>query len=224
MVERDDSSGGRAVRELRTSERHRMSAQDLSDKTEQLGMRISRPRIAALEGGKRGGDISVPELLILARALGVPPILLLFPGVPGEVIDVLPAVDGGPNSTTSIAAAQWFSGERPLELLVSDPDGNRALLHWGADYEDYEVGGRALALGRRERRLLDDLERTEAQLIRVRGQSGRSEDEALLRDRLEDQLRDLELLLAEVRQDQRRAGLTPAPLEARRAHIEPEDG
>lgn len=184
-------------------------------------MRVSRPRIAALEGGKRGGDVSVSELLILARALGVPPLGLLYPGVPGELVEALPKAKGLSALTTSIAAAQWFSGERPLEVLVTDPDGDRSLVHWGVDYEDYEIGGRPLALARRERRVLHDIEVTEAQLIRVR--SGAAIDDAL-RERLEDQLRALESLLVEVRRDQRIAGLTPAPLDTRRAHIEPEDG
>ncbi|MDH3021540.1 helix-turn-helix transcriptional regulator [Gordonia alkanivorans] len=206
---------------LRTDERRKMSAQELSDKTAQIGMRVSRPRIAALEGGKRGGDISVPELLVLARALGVPPLGLLYPGVPGELVEALPVSEGVPAETTSIAAAQWFSGERPLEVLVTDPDGDRALTHWGIDYEDYEIGGHALRLGRRERRVLDYIERAEAQLAGIRRGN---EQDALLRDRLEEEVRGLEQELAEVRQDQRRAGITPAPLEPRRAHIEPQDG
>ncbi|MBR7191927.1 helix-turn-helix transcriptional regulator [Gordonia sp. SCSIO 19800] len=198
-----------------------MSAQELSDRTAELGMRVSRPRIAALEGGKRGGDISVPELLVLARALGVPPLGLLYPGIPGEFVEPLPESDGVPSMTTSIAAALWFSGERPLEVLVTDPDGNRALTHWGIDYEDYEEGGRPLRLGRRERRVLDFIERAEAQLAGIR--RGGEQDQ-LLRDRLEEEIRGLEQELEEVRRDQRGAGLTPAPLDTRRAHIEREVG
>ncbi|WGJ86120.1 helix-turn-helix transcriptional regulator [Gordonia sp. SMJS1] len=198
-----------------------MSAQELSDRTAELGMRVSRPRIAALEGGKRGGDISVPELLVLARALGVPPLGLLYPGIPGEFVEPLPESGGVPSMTTSIAAALWFSGERPLEVLVTDPDGNQALTHWGIDYEDYEEGGRPLRLGRRERRVLDFIERAEAQLAGIR--RGGEQDQ-LLRERLEEEIRGLEQELEEVRRDQRGAGLAPAPLDTRRAHIEPEVG
>lgn len=67
--------------------------------------------IAKLDSGHRGEVLSVAELLIIAAALEVPPIVLLYPNLPdGEVERVPGEVD------TAISAIRWFIGE-------SDSDG-----------------------------------------------------------------------------------------------------
>lgn len=82
-----------------------MSAQELSDACTALGLPFSRSTIANFESGRRP-TLSVAELLVLARALQVPPVLLVFPlGIaeqseisPGEVVDTWDA-------------AQWWGGD-----------------------------------------------------------------------------------------------------------------
>lgn len=88
--------------------RHRgeRSGQWLADRTKELGHPISKTAIWEIESGKRK-SISVPELLIIARALEVPPVLLLFPGMPDRLIEALPDW-----TASSISAAGWFSGGR----------------------------------------------------------------------------------------------------------------
>jgi transcriptional regulator with XRE-family HTH domain len=90
----------------------RMSAQQLSDRCEALGLPIKRSVLANLESGRRT-TISVPELLILAEALGVVPMLLLFPLGREETVEVLPGRQVDPWD-----AVRWFDG-------VSADPGNR---------------------------------------------------------------------------------------------------
>lgn len=82
----------------------------LSERTEQLGMKISRSAISELENGKRK-SISIAEVFILAAALDVPPVLLVFPGYPDRAVDFLPGME-----TTSSQAANWVSGDQVLEF------------------------------------------------------------------------------------------------------------
>jgi transcriptional regulator with XRE-family HTH domain len=83
------------------------SAQKLSDACAELGLEFPRSTLADLESGRRA-HVSVAELLVLARALDVPPLLLLFPVGAEEETEVLP---GEPRP--SFRAAQWFAGAGP---------------------------------------------------------------------------------------------------------------
>jgi hypothetical protein len=62
-----------------------------------------------LESGRKR-SLDIAELLILAAALGVPPVTLLFPDLPDGDVEVLPG-----EFVSSIAALLRFTGER-------DPD------------------------------------------------------------------------------------------------------
>ncbi|WP_299489911.1 helix-turn-helix domain-containing protein [uncultured Gordonia sp.] len=85
--------------------RGKRSAQWLADQTGELGHPIPRTTISETENGRRT-SITVQELVVLAQALGVPPIELLYPGVPDADTEVLPN-----DRRTAWQAAQWFSGE-----------------------------------------------------------------------------------------------------------------
>ena len=89
--------------------RHRlsagMSAQQLSDACAALGANIPRTVISNIENGRRT-NVSVAEVLVFARALGVPPIALIFPA--GYVAEV----EYMPGRRTDVAQAiDWFAGE-----------------------------------------------------------------------------------------------------------------
>jgi transcriptional regulator with XRE-family HTH domain len=86
------------------------SAQWLADETERLGYPISRAAIANYESGRKKG-LDVAELLVLAAALRIPPLTILFPELPDGLVEVLPDLQ-----TTSWDAAAWFAGE------ASSPD------------------------------------------------------------------------------------------------------
>jgi transcriptional regulator with XRE-family HTH domain len=86
-------------------ERH-MSGQQLADRCAELGMPIARAVLANLESGRRD-SVSMAEILVLARALRVPPVLLVFPLGREETMEVLPD-----QWVTPWDALRWFSGER----------------------------------------------------------------------------------------------------------------
>jgi hypothetical protein len=91
------------------------SAKWLSDRTAELGYRISPTVIAKLDSGHRGNVLSVPELLILAAALEIPPALLLFPAFPDGKVELLP----GRIADTSRAVG-WLSGASAMETGSSN--------------------------------------------------------------------------------------------------------
>jgi 8-oxo-dGTP pyrophosphatase MutT (NUDIX family)/transcriptional regulator with XRE-family HTH domain len=82
-----------------------MSAQQLADRCSQLGMEIPRAVLANLENGRRA-TVSVAELLVLAEALQVPPLLLVVPLGRQELTEILPNAQ-----TPAFEAARWWRGE-----------------------------------------------------------------------------------------------------------------
>jgi hypothetical protein len=92
---------GQAVRELRGKK----TGQWLSDETERAGHRVPRTTISELESGKRK-SVSTAELCLLAWALKVPPVRLLYPNLPDGPVEIIPG-----KTVPSIEAATWFSGE-----------------------------------------------------------------------------------------------------------------
>lgn len=95
------------------------SAKWLSDRTAELGYRISPTVIAKLDSGHRGSVLSVPEILILSAALDVPVGLLLFPDYPYGDVELLPNY-----WASAISSVEWLSGSAPLPVQVLE-DGSR---------------------------------------------------------------------------------------------------
>lgn len=91
---------------IRDARGHR-SAQWLSDRTEELGHPISRVAISNLEVGRKSG-LDIADFLILARALEVPPIALLFPGLIDSPVEVVPG-----QHVVAADAFRWFTAEGP---------------------------------------------------------------------------------------------------------------
>lgn len=100
--------GTSIAREIR---RHRlsagMSAQQLSDACAALGANIPRTVISNIENGRRT-NVSVAEVLVIARALGQPPGALVFPAGYVSEVEYLPE-----KKTDPLEAVDWWSGERP---------------------------------------------------------------------------------------------------------------
>ncbi len=111
--------------------RHRdvagLSAQELADRCSDLGYQISRSTLANLENGRVNGErpddsrryptVSVAEVLVLARALGVSPLSLLLPA--GGDVEVAPGL-----SLDADAARAWFVGaEPPRTITITVPAG-----------------------------------------------------------------------------------------------------
>jgi transcriptional regulator with XRE-family HTH domain len=91
----------RAVRSARGSR----SAQEIADETARLGYPMTRSQIANLESGRKR-SVDIAELIILAAALGVPPVALLFPDLPDGDVEDLPG-----QLVSSAAGLVLFTGE-----------------------------------------------------------------------------------------------------------------
>jgi transcriptional regulator with XRE-family HTH domain len=163
-VERDWSrriatTVGAQVKRLREQRDSRMSAKQLADTCEQLGYRVEQQVIANMENGRRT-SVTIPDVMVLARALGVPPIELVFPlghdeqteVLPGEVIDTWQAVtwftaENGGKPTTAVVLFRSYgryldrlrglrmdagAARRSAELAASDGEQQAHLLRAGA--------------------------------------------------------------------------------------------
>jgi transcriptional regulator with XRE-family HTH domain len=87
-----------------------MTGNELSRRTAELGYAVSRGAIGKIESNLRSAKIDVAELLVLAAALDIPPVLLLFPDF---------ASDGGSEAlpgllTKDDEAVRWMSGQVSL--------------------------------------------------------------------------------------------------------------
>jgi hypothetical protein len=99
------------AREIRRyRDERKMSAQQLADRTAELGMEVPRSVIANLESGRRE-TVTVPEVLVLAAALQVAPMELLCPVGFDEQIEMLPGRMMDP-----LTASRWVDGELVLDV------------------------------------------------------------------------------------------------------------
>ncbi|MDH6679253.1 transcriptional regulator with XRE-family HTH domain [Rhodococcus sp. LBL1] len=105
---------GKAVQDHRKA--MGLSAVQLADRTEKLGYPITRGTIAKIEGNHRAGKLDLAELVVLAAALSVPPVLLLYPVATTERdIEFLPEL-----RCSDVSATQWFAGEK--SIATDDPE------------------------------------------------------------------------------------------------------
>jgi transcriptional regulator with XRE-family HTH domain len=107
--------------------RHRtargMTGQALADACEALGHPLPRTTLANLESGRRA-SLDVTELLVLAQALDIPAISLLFPLGHTPTVPTRP---GEHQDTDTWQALALFTGETPL-TTPAPPGTPRALL------------------------------------------------------------------------------------------------
>jgi hypothetical protein len=97
------------------------SARELSEACDRVGFPIARNAIANIESGRKT-TISLHEVLVFARALGVPPVRLLIDPADPDPVEVLPGVLAEP-----WPALQWFTGEGFLRRRGAfDPDPEEA--------------------------------------------------------------------------------------------------
>jgi len=85
-----------------------LTAVMLSARCAELGLPLDRGTIAKLETGHRN-SVTVDEVYVLAAALDVPPVQLLFGVGTEEGAEILPG-----QHVPAFRAAQWVSGEGPL--------------------------------------------------------------------------------------------------------------
>ncbi|MFB9628371.1 helix-turn-helix domain-containing protein [Nonomuraea helvata] len=96
----------------------RTTAQALADRCGELGLPMDRSVIAKLEKGLRQ-SITIAELIVLAKALDVAPVRLLFPLEEQEKVEILPGME-----VAVWRAAEWFDGtdDSALEAEGWDPN------------------------------------------------------------------------------------------------------
>jgi len=91
----------RAVKSRRTA--LGLTAAELAARTD-VGKPLTRAVISDLETGRKK-SLEVSELLTLAAALDIPPILLLFPDYPDGTVEVVPGAE-----RKGLDSAGWVSG------------------------------------------------------------------------------------------------------------------
>ena len=106
---------GQEVQRLRKLAK--LTAQQLGDLTELLGLKMTRQAISDLENGRRR-YVTTAELIVLAAALRTSPVNLVYPGPYQDEVEVLPR-----RKVPEFHAAQWFSGnEWSLNLAFTYAD------------------------------------------------------------------------------------------------------
>lgn len=176
-----------------------LSGQDLADKCALLGMPIHRSVLANLENGRRP-SVSVAELLVLAAALEVPPLLLVLPVGRQQSIEILPGL-----TIDTWEAARWWEARGVLRYIPDlgaalgpELDEDVALIHGHAHQEVLY----------RLRLMHASLEHATIAVSELLGEDGA----ASMLDQMNKGVRGLVLALRDVRISMRDAGLIPPPL------------
>jgi len=153
--------------------RGKRSAQWLADRTAELGYPITRAQIANYESGRKQ-SLDIAELIVVAAALDMSPVTLVYPGPYEQGIELLPGVEA-----SEFEAAQWFSGLGYWWVIA------------GSDDEAWRTAGRAWVNSMRTLRAHRQLQ--EAELMRAqvmaRGDFDRDRDQIVFYDRRIEQIR-----------------------------------
>ncbi|MEU1723670.1 helix-turn-helix transcriptional regulator [Nonomuraea sp. NPDC005692] len=194
----------------RHRQRRGLSAQQLADACEEAGFPIARSVLANFENGRRP-TVSVAEVVVLARVLRVPPILLLFPLGRTEMIEMAPGVDA-----TVWDAFDWFVGSAPLyRREEGNPSSPRKLM--GKDELVWREEVRPLDLLRQNQRYISERRLAVKLAAHQRQVAKEAETEGVRRARLEaaeanDKLAGhFEYEIARTRKELRRLGWTAIP-------------
>src|ERR1035438_6536333 len=87
-----------------------MTVQALADRCAELGLPLGRLTITKLERGNRQA-VTPAEVMVLALALEVPPVELIFPVGQSEDVEILPG-----RKVPPLDGLRWFSGELALDV------------------------------------------------------------------------------------------------------------
>jgi transcriptional regulator with XRE-family HTH domain len=193
------------VRRIRLA--RKLSAQKLADRCARLGFPVPRSVIANLENGYRD-SVSVAELLILAFALDIAPVLLTAPLGHQPRTEILPG-----RELLTWDAVLWQSGETQMP---ADPDDQES------DWLDLGDAQASVPLHHRHDQIVEDLTDMHEERLIVPGPDG-APDMAQSAKLWRQMRKSSETQLREVRARMRELDLTPPPLPAGLAYIEQED-
>lgn len=196
-----------------------LSAQQLADECAGLGLPIKRSVLANFESGRRT-TITLAELLVLARALGVPPILLVFPLGRETTTEVLPEVE-----RPTWAVAKWFAGEAAFPTAASSGK-HDYLAGEHADVQTYFDTAGALMRHREHDRLVENL-RWALGRVPIIADAAANAENAEAKSAHEERLvearavvAERERLVVEHRRKMWRSGVVPPPLDPALAHLD----
>lgn len=192
----------------RVRESRHVTYTDLVKRLDDLGHPIPILGLRRIERGERRVDVD--DLVALARALRVPPVLLLFPvDAEGPLVELVPGGFADPN-----AALAWFTGEGRMPHGLSDEEYGRRFGRGGQDpgsglyewYDDpdasWEADAAPVLLQRQHQRQVSDWYAAVPLARRLASDEGSFEKMVFkLRAASEDSLRTL-------RAEMRRHGLT----------------
>ena len=194
-----------------------MTAQALAERCAELGLPMDRAVIAKLEKGRRQ-TITVGELLVFARALRIPPLLLVCP------LGRLDSMEANPGVTASVwAVLKWFTGDGrfPADNRVGggDLDPNTGLYEWYDDPEaGWEDGAAPLHLYRRH---VDEVNEYARAWQHVREMQRSEEESYRLLSRLH---KGIEAEIRRLRDEMRRRELILPPLPENLRHLDEPGG
>ncbi|AXI76949.1 helix-turn-helix domain-containing protein [Peterkaempfera bronchialis] len=179
---------------------------ELVSACERLGYtKLSASAVSKIETGGRDG-LTLAELLVLAEALDVPPVSLVFPLSGGDV-------HKSPiKAVTPWEAASWFTGEEPLKEPA--PEGTPR-----GDLEDYRSHALTVQAAVQSDRLASDRRRL-ASRVEDPAQRELARENA---DAFEQIARKDCLALGRLRDDMRRRRLTPPLLPNEIAWVDDSD-
>lgn len=206
-------------------DRRGISREELAKRCAKLGVPLTPAAITNIETGRRNPEtgirrreVSIDELVALAKALGLPPILLIYPLGEAELCEVLPGRELG-----TWQAVKWFMGEEPMGTRAPD-DGKWYVT--SSDWDDWEKGAAPVDDYRWHDRYVTQWNdaRNEALSARKAAKIAGSEDERKMHlrnaARAEAELAEVERLLSTHRMNMRRRGVAPPELNDVLAHVE----
>ena len=178
-----------------------LTAQQLSDALQAIGVTMRRPVISNLENGYRG-TVTVAEVIALGHVLNTPPLMLVFPLGTEHAFPLLPDLPYSPD-----AAEQWFTGGTGHPAPVV-----------GADRELWVTETEQLTLLRQHRKLVGEWLR----LQRILDGDDPASNNPRRVEFAADRAGEVETELQQVRRRIRRDDLEPVELPAGLAHLDAE--
>ncbi|WP_198359130.1 helix-turn-helix domain-containing protein [Streptomyces fildesensis] len=91
----------------------KLTVAELAEGCAALGLPVAGTTITNLENGRRH-SVDLAEFLVLARVLGIPPIILLYPLGTAGTVEVMPGEE-----VSTWDAAAWFTGEEPIATAAA---------------------------------------------------------------------------------------------------------
>lgn len=186
-----------------------LNREQLAAKCAEIGApQLTQAALTNIETGRPGKDkrrrrdVSVEELLILARALETSPLLMMFPIGHQEEVEVLPG-----QGVDTWEALRWFTGQSRFPAdTVAHP-----LIEDGTPIP----GGRPIRLFEKHHQLI-----TRYHLLTLKTDQVERDGSPSAFERLQSDFNAIESDLRDVREDMRTLGLTPPKLPEILLHID----